>query len=98
MKKAVNTKGKLPAIDFQRLAKDFQDLNPNDPGMWPLAPRVAVFVGLLLAQQHDLLTLAQMAGGLVEVGAGRQAHPAQLDQLGREQLTPGGERRLQVPV
>ncbi|WP_068809445.1 type IV pilus inner membrane component PilO [Thauera phenolivorans] len=49
MKKAVNTKGKLPAIDFQRLAKDFQDLNPNDPGMWPLAPRVAVFVGLLLA-------------------------------------------------
>jgi type IV pilus assembly protein PilO len=37
------------SIDFQRLAQDFQGLNANDPGAWPLAPRVAVFVGLLVA-------------------------------------------------
>ena len=37
------------SIDFQRLAQDFQGLNANDPGTWPLAPRVAVFVGLLVA-------------------------------------------------
>ncbi|MCV2219167.1 type 4a pilus biogenesis protein PilO [Thauera sp. Sel9] len=36
-------------IDFKRLAQDFKGLDPNDPGMWPLAPRVAVMVGLLAA-------------------------------------------------
>lgn len=31
-------------IDFNRLAQDFKGLDPNDPGVWPLAPRIAVFV------------------------------------------------------
>lgn len=39
--------GNAHGIDFQRLAQDFKGLNPNDPGTWPLAPRVAVFAGLL---------------------------------------------------
>ncbi|MGE5472412.1 MAG: type 4a pilus biogenesis protein PilO [Bacteroidota bacterium] len=38
----------LPKIDFQAIADDFRYLNPNDPGAWPLIPRVAVLVGLLL--------------------------------------------------
>ncbi|ANQ86810.1 type 4 fimbrial biogenesis protein [Azoarcus olearius] len=38
---------KLGSFDFERLAQDFKGLNANDPGTWPLAPRVAVFVGLL---------------------------------------------------
>ncbi|NMG48743.1 type 4a pilus biogenesis protein PilO [Azoarcus communis] len=44
--------GHLPdvrKIDFQRLQQDFKNLDPNDPGVWPLAPRIAVFVGLLVA-------------------------------------------------
>lgn len=36
-------------IDFQRFQQDFKNLDPNDPGVWPLAPRVAVFVGLFVA-------------------------------------------------
>lgn len=36
-------------IDFGRLSQDFKDLDPNDPGAWPLAPRVAVFIALLIA-------------------------------------------------
>ncbi len=36
------------SIDFQRLAQDFK-VDPNDPGMWPLAPRIAVFIVLLIA-------------------------------------------------
>jgi len=36
-------------IDFQRLQQDFKNLDPNDPGVWPLAPRLAVFVGLFVA-------------------------------------------------
>ncbi|PKO59832.1 MAG: pilus assembly protein PilO [Betaproteobacteria bacterium HGW-Betaproteobacteria-13] len=39
----------LRGIDFQRLQQDFQNLDPNDPGVWPLAPRVAVFVFLFIA-------------------------------------------------
>jgi type IV pilus assembly protein PilO len=38
----------LPTVDFQALADDFRNLNPNDPGAWPLAPRIAVLVGILL--------------------------------------------------
>lgn len=37
------------SIDFAQLADDFRGLDPNDPGQWPLAPRVAVFIGLLIA-------------------------------------------------
>lgn len=39
----------LRRIDFERLSEDFRGLDPNDPGAWPLAPRVAVFVALLVA-------------------------------------------------
>lgn len=38
----------LPNMDFQALADDFRNLNPNDPGAWPLAPRFALLVGILL--------------------------------------------------
>jgi len=31
-------------LDLNRLAQDFKGLDPNDPGVWPLAPRIAVFV------------------------------------------------------
>jgi type IV pilus assembly protein PilO len=36
-------------LDLAQLADDFKGLDPNDPGQWPLAPRIAVFVGLLAA-------------------------------------------------
>jgi type IV pilus assembly protein PilO len=41
---------KLPKFDFQQLMEDFRTLDPSDPGLWPLAPRIVVlFVfGLLL--------------------------------------------------
>lgn len=35
-------------IDFRRLAEDFKGLDPQDPGMWPTAPRVVVAVLLLV--------------------------------------------------
>lgn len=55
-------------FDLRLLADDFKGLNPNDPGMWPLAPRVAVFVALLVVTlagvwyfdwQDQAATLAQ---------------------------------------
>ena len=39
----------LRSLDVQDLLRDFKGLDPNDPGLWPAAPRVAVFIGLLVA-------------------------------------------------
>lgn len=38
----------LPNIDFQAIADDFRYMNPNDPGAWPLVPKITVLVGMLL--------------------------------------------------
>ncbi|HRP76376.1 MAG TPA: type 4a pilus biogenesis protein PilO [Rhodocyclaceae bacterium] len=35
-------------MDLGRLAADFRGLDPNDPGLWPAAPRVTVFIVLLV--------------------------------------------------
>jgi type IV pilus assembly protein PilO len=47
------TASKGPLIDFQQLAMDFKTLDPKDPGLWPLAPRIVIlfslFAGLLAA-------------------------------------------------
>lgn len=44
---------KLPNIkanvDFQQIAEDFRRLNNNDPGTWPLIPRITILVGIVLA-------------------------------------------------
>ena len=47
--KPSDTSRSVRAIDFTRLAQDFQGLDTSDPGVWPLAPRLAVMVGLLVA-------------------------------------------------
>ncbi len=33
---------------FNSLTQDFRQLDPNDPGMWPLAPRIFLLTALLL--------------------------------------------------
>lgn len=40
---------KAPLIDFQQLATDFKTLDPKDPGLWPLAPRIVSLLGLFAA-------------------------------------------------
>ncbi|MHB1374521.1 MAG: type IV pilus inner membrane component PilO [Thauera sp.] len=45
--KATSAASMRKGIDFNRLAQDFKGLDPNDPGLWPAAPRVAVFAALL---------------------------------------------------
>ncbi len=37
---------KRPLVDFQQLAMDFKTLDPKDPGLWPLAPRIVILVSL----------------------------------------------------
>ena len=43
----------LPNIDFQSIADDFRLMNPNDPGAWPVIPKVTVLIGLFLASAVD---------------------------------------------
>jgi len=38
----------LPNVDFQAIADDFRYMNPNDPGAWPLIPKIAVLFGLFV--------------------------------------------------
>lgn len=35
-------------FDFQQLAEDFKTLDPKDPGLWPLAPRIVILAGILV--------------------------------------------------
>lgn len=36
------------SLDFEQLSNDFRNLDPNDPGQWPAAPRIAVFIGVFV--------------------------------------------------
>lgn len=38
----------LNNINFQTIADDFRYMNPNDPGSWPIIPKVTILGGLLL--------------------------------------------------
>lgn len=49
MKKPMAPSVGLPAVDFRTLVSDFQNLDPKDPGLWPLLPRVVILAGILLA-------------------------------------------------
>lgn len=48
MKKLSVPKLPLPAVDFRQLVDDFKTLDPKDPGMWPMAPKVVVLVAAFL--------------------------------------------------
>lgn len=39
----------LRSVDYQSLLRDFKGLDPNDPGQWPILPRVTLLVVLFLA-------------------------------------------------
>ena len=47
--KAESATPKAPLIDFQQLAMDFKTLDPKDPGLWPLAPRIVILLSLFVA-------------------------------------------------
>ncbi|MFN6961250.1 MAG: type 4a pilus biogenesis protein PilO [Rhodocyclaceae bacterium] len=38
----------LPKIDFQTVVEDFRTLDPQDPGAWPLIPRIVILAGLFM--------------------------------------------------
>jgi len=82
----------LPAIDFQQIAEEFRTLDPKDPGLWPLIPRililVAAFLLLLLAswwlgwrvQFEDLANKEQEEATLKEEWLNKKKQAVNLDE------------------
>lgn len=48
MRKPTLPKLSLPALDFEGLLEDFKTLDPKDPGLWPLLPRIVILIGLFV--------------------------------------------------
>ncbi len=74
----INAVATLRELRVEQLAQDFKNLDPNDPGMWPLVPRVAALFGLLII----ILGLAWWFDwkGKGEDLEGRRAQEAQLKE------------------
>lgn len=45
MKKPTMQALSMPAFDVRTLVSDFQNLDPKDPGLWPLLPRIIILAG-----------------------------------------------------
>lgn len=88
---------KLPAIDFKQIAEDFKTLDPKDPGVWPLGPKIVILVGLFAAlvaagwwfgwnaQMENLNTLAMQEEKLRKDWVERKKQAVNLDEY-RKQL------------
>ncbi len=47
-KQASGAAPKPPMIDFKQIVEDFRTLDPKNPGLWPLAPRVVMLFALFV--------------------------------------------------
>lgn len=48
----------MPTVDLQAIIDDFKTLDPNNPGAWPLIPRIVVLAGIFIVT----VTLAALLG------------------------------------
>lgn len=53
----------LPTVNFKQLVDDFKTMDPKDPGMWPLGPRLIILTGVFAA----LLAAAWFVGWSVQL-------------------------------
>lgn len=86
----------LPKFDLQQIAEDFRTLDPQDPGLWPLVPRVVILFGvftLLLAacwwflwspQLDELEAAKQQETGLREEWLGKKRQAVNLEAYRRQ--------------
>ncbi len=90
------TPPKKPLFDFQQLAQDFNTLDPKDPGLWPLAPRVVILLGLFVVllgaawwfgwkvQLEDLDTQKNQESSLKEEWVGKKTQAVNLEEYRRQ--------------
>lgn len=90
---------KAPLIDFPQLAMDFKTLDPKDPGLWPLVPRVVIlfslFAGLMATawgfgvlgwsvQLEELEAQKQQEAKLKDDWLGKKKQAVNLDEYRRQ--------------
>ena len=87
----------LREVRFDRIVQDFKQLDPNDPGLWPLAPRIVALVAILAlvlglawwfdwnAQGEALDQKRQEESQLKEEWLGKKRQAVNLDEY-RKQL------------
>lgn len=46
--KASSLPKSTPNVDLAAIAADFRNINPNDPGSWPVVPKITMFLGVFL--------------------------------------------------
>ena len=78
------TKTKAANVDlnsvFEGAASQFRGLNPNEPGQWPMLPKVFIFAGLALAMVA-LGWVFLLSGAHDELEAERSKEPALKDDF-----------------
>lgn len=75
MKAPAMPKVNMPAVDFNQIAEEFKNLDPKDPGQWPLIPRIVILAAIFLL----LLVGAWWLGWRVQL--------EELDAKQKEELT-----------
>lgn len=86
MKQSTLPKLQFPAIDLKALVADFRSLDPKDPGLWPVLPKVIILAGIFIV----ILLIGWWFGWRVqleELDAQRQ----QEERLKEEWLTKKGQ-------
>jgi type IV pilus assembly protein PilO len=96
MKAPTMSKIQMPAFDLQTLISDFRTLDPKDPGLWPVLPRIVILIGILLlvlllgwwfgwrVQFEDLDTKQQQETSLKEEWRTKKAQAVNLDEYQKQ--------------
>lgn len=86
----------MPAFDLQTLIADFRTLDPKDPGLWPVLPRIIILIGILLVvlllgwwfgwrvQFGELDTKAQQETSLKEEWRTKKAQAVNLEEYQKQ--------------
>ncbi|MBI4996403.1 MAG: type 4a pilus biogenesis protein PilO [Rhodocyclales bacterium] len=86
----------LPAFDLKTLIADFRTLDPKDPGLWPVLPRIVILIGVLLVvlllgwwfgwrvQFEDLDAKARQEANLREEWRTKKAQAVNLEEYQKQ--------------
>ena len=90
------SKKQLPGFDLKGLVSDFRTLDPKDPGLWPVAPRIVILLGVFLVvilagwwfgwrmQNEELDVLVKKEEGLKEEWRQKKLQAVNLEEYQKQ--------------